>query len=118
MNAVVLDFPQAHLDPQHDPVEGMLGMEVLQLFDTDLDFDRSRVRLWQPGAVGALADGQGLVEVPAAVLNETGGLDALRSVHILYSINSCAGAMCTHASFAHSPGAVLLTSQQLATVRD
>eukprot|EP00882_Tetradesmus_deserticola_P001300 GHRQ01001405.1.p1 GENE.GHRQ01001405.1~~GHRQ01001405.1.p1 ORF type:complete len:396 (+),score=134.85 GHRQ01001405.1:46-1233(+) len=74
MNAVVLDFPQAHLDPQHDPVAGMLGMEVLALFDTDLDFDRSRVRLWQPGSVGPLAGSQGLVEVPAAVLNETGVL--------------------------------------------
>jgi hypothetical protein len=72
MNAVVLDFPQAHLDPQHDPVEGMLGMEVLQLFDSDLDFDKSRVRLWRPGTVGALAESQGLLEVPAAVLNETG----------------------------------------------
>ncbi|KAF6250944.1 hypothetical protein COO60DRAFT_1298685 [Scenedesmus sp. NREL 46B-D3] len=74
MNAVVLDFPQAHLDPRAPPVEGMLGMEVLQLFDTDLDFDQARVRLWQPGAVGSLASSQGLVEVPAAVLNETGVL--------------------------------------------
>jgi len=27
LNAVVLDFPQSHLDPQHD-VAGMLGQEV------------------------------------------------------------------------------------------
>eukprot|EP00878_Enallax_costatus_P026920 GHUV01028932.1.p1 GENE.GHUV01028932.1~~GHUV01028932.1.p1 ORF type:complete len:220 (-),score=61.96 GHUV01028932.1:1024-1683(-) len=74
LNAVVLDFPQAHLDPTSPPVEGMLGMEVLQLFDTDLDFNKSRVRLWQPGSVGQIAAADGLVEVPAAVLNETGVL--------------------------------------------
>ena len=27
LHAVVTDFPQEHLDPAHDPVEGMLGME-------------------------------------------------------------------------------------------
>ena len=26
LTAVVTDFAQEHLDPQHDPVEGMLGM--------------------------------------------------------------------------------------------
>ena len=33
LNAVVVDFPQEHLDPSHDVV-GMLGMEMLELFDT------------------------------------------------------------------------------------
>lgn len=26
LTAVVTEFVQAHLDPEHDPVEGMLGM--------------------------------------------------------------------------------------------
>uniref|UniRef100_A0A383VMM9 Peptidase A2 domain-containing protein n=1 Tax=Tetradesmus obliquus TaxID=3088 RepID=A0A383VMM9_TETOB len=99
MNAVVLDFPQAHLDPEHDPVEGMLGMEVLQLFDTDLDFDRSRVRLWQPGAVGALAERQGLVEVPAAVLNETGVLGIRITSRDAASPQPCVGIVDCGASF-------------------
>lgn len=32
--------PQEHLDPALDPIEGMLGMEFLALFDADLDFPR------------------------------------------------------------------------------
>lgn len=71
LNAVVLDFPQSHLDPAHD-VAGMLGQEMLSLFDSDLDFKNNRVRLWQPGTVADLAESEGLVEVPAAVLNESG----------------------------------------------
>ena len=30
LTAVVTDFVQSHLDPAHDPVEGMLGMELLR----------------------------------------------------------------------------------------
>jgi len=70
--AIVAPFPQEHLDPGHDPVEGMLGMEFLSLFDADLDFLAGRLRLWRPGAARAVADRAGLAEVPAAVINDTG----------------------------------------------
>lgn len=49
-------------------------MQALSLFDADLDFAAKRVRLWQPGTIADLAASEGLVEVPAAVLNESGGL--------------------------------------------
>lgn len=68
--AVVSDFPQEHLDPDHDPVEGMLGMEMLQLFDADFDFPKGKLRLWPPGTAVSL--NEGLVQIPAAVLNESG----------------------------------------------
>lgn len=71
LNAVVTDFVQEHLDPQH-PVEGMLGMELLELWDVDFDFPAQRLRLFRPGEGAAAAAAAGLVEVPAAVLNETG----------------------------------------------
>mmetsp|Transcript_4399 Transcript_4399/g.9518 ORF Transcript_4399/g.9518 Transcript_4399/m.9518 type:complete len:435 (-) Transcript_4399:203-1507(-) len=67
LTAVVTGFPQEHIDPAHDPVEGMLGMELLSLFDADLDFPRNRIRLFEPGT----ADASGLVEIPAAVVNES-----------------------------------------------
>eukprot|EP00854_Cymbomonas_tetramitiformis_P020141 gene20141-24109_t len=72
LRAFVTDFPQEHMDPAHDPVEGMLGMEVLSLFDVDFDFPAGRLRLWAPGTAARKAIQGGLVEVPAAVLNETG----------------------------------------------
>lgn len=50
-----------------------LLLQMLSLFDSDLDFKNNRVRLWQPGTVAQLAASEGLVEVPAAVLNESGG---------------------------------------------
>jgi len=71
LNAVVTDFPQEHIDPSHD-VEGMLGMELLDMFDTDLDFPKNRLRLWSPGTAAGAASKAGLVEIPDAVLNETG----------------------------------------------
>jgi hypothetical protein len=37
LHAVVTDFPQEHIDPMHD-VQGMIGMELLELFDVDFDF--------------------------------------------------------------------------------
>jgi len=75
LTAVVSDFPMEHIDPLHDPVEGMIGMELLQYFDVDFDFPKGRLRLWKPGT----ADHHGLVEVPGAVLNESGllGIRAL-----------------------------------------
>jgi hypothetical protein len=72
LTAVVTPFPQEHLDPAHDPVEGMLGMELLSQFDADLDFTAGRFRVWAPGEGTAAAAQAGLVAVPAAVLNETG----------------------------------------------
>ena len=49
LHAVVTDFPQEHIDPAHDPVEGMIGMEFLSLFDVELDFSRNRLRLYRLG---------------------------------------------------------------------
>ena len=43
------------------------------MFDSDLDFKNNRVRLWKPGTIAEIAASDGLVEVPAAVLNESGG---------------------------------------------
>jgi hypothetical protein len=67
--AVVTDFPQEHIDPQHDPVEGMLGMEMLNLFDVDFDFGAGRFRLRAPGTAAQAAE---LVEIPSMILNEWG----------------------------------------------
>jgi hypothetical protein len=72
LHAVITDFPQEHLDPAHDPVEGMIGMEVLGLFDTDFDFPNKHLRLWVPGEGQAAAAQAGLINLPAALLNETG----------------------------------------------
>ena len=49
-------------------VEGMLCIEMLSLFDVGFDFAKGRLRLWAPGT----ALKAGLVEIPGAVLNETG----------------------------------------------
>lgn len=72
LTAVVTDFPQEHIDPTHDPVEGMLGMEVLSLFDLDLDFPAGRIRLWEPGTAKQVALKTSLTEIPAVVINESG----------------------------------------------
>ena len=53
LHAVVTDFPQEHVDPQHDPIEGMLGMELLSQYDVDLDFAAKRVRLYRPGTAAS-----------------------------------------------------------------
>ena len=68
--AVVTDFPQEHIDPTHN-VEGMLGMELLNMFDVDLDFRKGRVRFWEPGTAAAAAARDGLVAIPSVVLNES-----------------------------------------------
>ena len=66
LHAVVTDFPQEHLDPRHDPVEGMIGMELLSLFDVDFDFPNNRIRFCKPGtAAKAASKTQKLVEIPA-----------------------------------------------------
>ncbi len=67
LNAVITDFPQEHIDPAHDPVEGMVGMEFLSLFDVDLDFPQNRIRLFEPET----AEPIGLLEIPAVVINES-----------------------------------------------
>lgn len=71
LTAIVTDFPQEHIDPQHDPVEGMLGMEVLQQFDVDFDFPAGRLRLWRPGTVKNEADKAGMAAIDALVVNES-----------------------------------------------
>jgi hypothetical protein len=70
LHAVVTDFPQEHVDPKHD-VEGMLGMELLSMYDVDLDFPNRRVRFWEPGTM-TTATNPDMVEIPAVVINETG----------------------------------------------
>lgn len=72
LHALITDFPQEHIDPAHDPVEGMIGMELLSMFDVDFDFPNGRLRFWKPGTVASEALAAGLVEVPAVVINETG----------------------------------------------
>lgn len=67
LHAVITDFPQEHIDPKHN-VEGMLGMELLSIFDVDFDFPKNRIRFWKPGT----SDKKGLDEIPAVVINETG----------------------------------------------
>jgi predicted aspartyl protease len=69
--AVVTDFPQETIDPNHK-VEGMLGMECLDYFDSDFDFAAGRFRLWAPGTAAAQAKKAGMIDIPAAVLNESG----------------------------------------------
>lgn len=44
------------------------------MFDVDFDFPAKRIRLYRPGEGVAAATAAGLVDVPAAVLNETGVL--------------------------------------------
>jgi hypothetical protein len=65
LNAVVTDFVQEHMDPEHDPVEGMLGMELLQQFDVDFDFPAGRIRFFNPGEGVAMAGAAGLFPRPA-----------------------------------------------------
>lgn len=74
LHAVITDFPQEHIDPAHDPVEGMLGMEMLSLFDVDFDFPANRIRFWKPGTAAKAieASNQQMVAIPAVVINETG----------------------------------------------
>lgn len=67
LHAVITDFPQEHIDPNHD-VEGMIGMELLSLFDVEFDFPNNRIRFWRPGT----ANTKGLIDIPAVVINETG----------------------------------------------
>lgn len=67
LHAVITDFAQEHVDRRHN-VEGMLGMELLSLFDVDFDFPNNRIRFWKPGT----AKTKGLDEIPAVVINETG----------------------------------------------
>jgi len=66
LDAVVTNFPQEHIDPAHDPIEGMLGMEMLRLFDVDFDFPNGRLRFWKPGTVPKT----GLVDIPASIINQ------------------------------------------------
>lgn len=59
------------MDPAHDPVEGMIGMEVLEQFDVDFDFPAGRLRLWKPHTVEKVAKKAGMSKIDAVVVNET-----------------------------------------------
>jgi hypothetical protein len=59
------------MDPDHDPVEGMIGMEVLEQFDVDFDFPAGRLRLWKPHSVESVARRAGMTTIDALVVNET-----------------------------------------------
>ena len=59
------------MDPAHDPVEGMIGMEVLGQFDVDFDFPAGRLRLWKPHTVERVAKKAGMSTIDAIVVNET-----------------------------------------------
>ena len=72
LHAIITDFPQEHIDPAHDPVEGMLGMEMLSLFDVDFDFPAGRIRFWKPRTAAASAAKAGFVDISAVAINETG----------------------------------------------
>ena len=72
LHAIVTDFPQEHIDPRHD-VEGMIGVEFLELFDVEFDFPNERVRLWPPQK----SPKNGLVAIPAVIMNES-GLEGIR----------------------------------------
>eukprot|EP00581_Thalassiosira_minuscula_P005836 CAMPEP_0183745718 /NCGR_PEP_ID=MMETSP0737-20130205/66388_1 /TAXON_ID=385413 /ORGANISM="Thalassiosira miniscula, Strain CCMP1093" /LENGTH=471 /DNA_ID=CAMNT_0025981397 /DNA_START=119 /DNA_END=1537 /DNA_ORIENTATION=- len=71
LHAIVTDFPQEHMDPSHDPVEGMIGMEVLERFDVDFDFPARRIRLWKPRTVASAASKANMASINAVVVNET-----------------------------------------------
>lgn len=59
------------MDPAHDPVEGMIGMEVLEQFDVDFDFPAGRLRLWKAHSIESVAKKAGLKTIDAVVVNET-----------------------------------------------
>jgi Aspartyl protease len=75
-HALVRDFPQEHLDPQHDPVDGMIGMETLLQYDVEFDFGAQRLRFYRPGtaydAVVRTKQPDQWLEIPAVVINDTG----------------------------------------------
>ncbi len=81
LHAIVTDFPQEHIDPNYD-VEGMIGMELLELFDVDFDFPKERIRFWSPQQ----SNKEGLIPIPAAVLNES-GLEGIRVISPTQKIN-------------------------------
>jgi Aspartyl protease len=79
LHAVITDFPQEHIDPKHDPIEGMIGMELLEQYDIDFDFAAQRFRLWKPGSCTVATmnsdnddSSTSLIEIPAVTINETG----------------------------------------------
>jgi len=67
LHATISDFPQEHMDPQHD-VTGMLGLELMDAFDVDIDFVRKRLRFWRRGDGTDVARSAEMAEIPAARL--------------------------------------------------
>ena len=62
----------------HDLVRNLVDsplpplQELLENFDVDFDFPKQRIRFFRPGEGIGEAAAAGLVDIPAAVLNETG----------------------------------------------
>ena len=77
LHAIVTDFPEEKIDPAHT-VDGMLGIETLELFDIDFDFPAGVVRLWPAGTAASVAEEAGMISVPAAIVNDETYLLAIR----------------------------------------
>lgn len=77
LHAVVTDFPEEKIDPAHT-VDGMLGIETLELFDIDFDFPEGVVRLWPAGTAASVAEEAGMISIPAAIVNDETYLLAIR----------------------------------------
>ena len=71
------DFPEEKIDPAHT-VDGMLGIETLELFDIDFDFPAGVVRLWPAGTAAFIAEEVGMISIPAAIVNDETYLLAIR----------------------------------------
>lgn len=77
LHAVVNGFPEEKIDPKHQ-VDGMLGIETLELFDVDFDFPAGMIRLWPAGTAASVAEEAGMVPIPAAIVNDETYLLAIR----------------------------------------
>ena len=110
LHAVVTDFPQEHMDPAHDPVEGMVGMEALRMFDVDLDFPAERIRLYKPGTVGTtgVATRARLVKIPAVIINETG----LLGIRVTTATATATATTTTTTTTSHSTETIQSQQQQ------
>ncbi|CAJ1422421.1 unnamed protein product [Effrenium voratum] len=51
VTAAVASFPEENID-ENWSLTGMLGYQVLQNYDADIDFPRGKLRLWRPGEGG------------------------------------------------------------------
>ena len=77
LHAIVTDFPEEKIDPAQK-VDGMVGIETLELFYVDFDFPAGVVRLWPSGTAASVAEEAGMISVPAAIVNDETYLLAIR----------------------------------------